>query len=175
MGCELQVGRGELLCREHRRSEWGREVAAAFREVMGHAVEAAKDGGRQREKAQELFRRRVSRGDYGGLFDKPVRKILGQGATEKSLDQELGVLRMMMARLVLEDDDPVRQALGLSRVRAAAARVLEQSSMVVQTDTLQDWIHKVLTELDAADREGREPDTQELKDVVRSKMGELGE
>ena len=132
---------GEMVCRAHRRSDWGNEVAAAFREVMSKAIVASEDDDQEeRVKTKELFRRRVARGDYGELFDEPVRRILEQGAEEKSLDQELAALRMMMARLVMDDEDPVRQALGLSRVTTAAARVLKtQNSMVAPMLARSPW------------------------------------
>jgi hypothetical protein len=103
----------------------------------------------ERRRVAEVFRRRVARGEYGGLFDEPVRRILAQAAEEKALDQELGALRFMMARLLMEDGDPVRQALGISRVATAAARIVKTGASIEEPrDTLQEWITEHLRELD---------------------------
>jgi hypothetical protein len=91
------------------------------------------------------------------LFDEPVRRILAQAAAEAGLDRELGALRLVLARLLMEDDDPVRQAVAVTRVATAARIVRTQAAVGGQRDTLQEWIHEVLTELDLAEREGRIP------------------
>jgi hypothetical protein len=88
------------------------------------------------------------------LFDEPVRRILEQAAEEKSLDQELGLLRMMMARLVVEEGDAVKQAMAMSRLATAAARVVKtQLEVGGGRDTLQEWISEVLKEVGPGARE----------------------
>ena len=137
---------------------WGKEVEKALRQVMSGAIAAGGQGGggtggqderEERERVREVFRRRVMRGEYGGLFDEPVRRILAEAAEEKVLDVELGALRMMLARLLMEDGDPVRQAEGVCRVATAAARIVKTGASIKRPrDTLQEWITEHLRELD---------------------------
>jgi hypothetical protein len=124
-----------MVCPDHRRSKVGREANRAVQAVMdaamaavrpGDGVEEAEVQGDQearRAAARAAFQRRVATGEYGELFDAPVRAILTQAGKATGLAQEMGALRYVLARVLAEEEDPVRQALGVSRVTSAAARV----------------------------------------------------
>jgi hypothetical protein len=151
---------------------------------MGRAMDAVDgqagrraDGqmdGDERARVREVFRRRVMRGEYGGLFDEPVRRILAEAAEEKGLDVELGALRLMMARLLMEDGDPIKQAVAISRVATAAARIVKTGAAIEEPrDTLQEWITEHLRELDR-EREIELAAGERARDGVRA-LGEGGE
>ena len=149
-GCERRVQPGWALCREHRRSEEGREARAAVarllddlgrpeRSALERGAESKRaarggDGAEGREEAAARrtaeFWQRVGRGDYGGLLDEPVRAVLAQAAKEQGLELEIGALRMILVRVLTEETDPVRQALGATRVaRTLGALVREHGEL----------------------------------------------
>jgi hypothetical protein len=62
-GCGKFVGRGEVVCGEHRRTEWGVEADRAVRRVVDEAMRAGRRAdGLAREGVAEEFRRRVASG-----------------------------------------------------------------------------------------------------------------
>ena len=72
------------------------------------------------------------------MCDEPVRRILAEAGGEQGLDREVGALRMVLARLLMEDGDAEGQALGVTRVALAVGRLMKiQNSMVKPRDTLQ--------------------------------------
>jgi hypothetical protein len=83
-------------------------------------------------RARGAFRRRIGRGDYGRLLEKPLQAVVRQAAAERSLDEEMAALRIAAKRLLLEEEDPARMALGLSRVTTALGRLLTQEQELVE-------------------------------------------
>ena len=76
----------------------------------------------RRRRAAAEFRDRIARGDFRGLFDPCLGRIIEQAAQERNLGQEIGALRVALARLLQEEDDPAKLALGVARLVSAAAQ-----------------------------------------------------
>ena len=120
-GCGRQVRPGRALCREHERGAYGREVEGAVgrpaRRVSAELAAPASrpfgksddepDRGRQRRAAKEFGRR------------------LAQAATEQGLAEEIGALRVMLAKLLTaEGEDPLRLAHGVARAAGVTVRAV---------------------------------------------------
>jgi hypothetical protein len=104
----------------------------------------------RRQRAAGEFRTRLDAGDYRGLFGERLAGVMEQAAAEAGVGDELAVLRIVMARLLAEEDDPVVLAKAISRVAAVsiqAARIQRAISGQV-AESLTDAITTILAELD---------------------------
>ena len=137
-GCERLVRPGRALCPDHERGAYGGEVEAAVgrlaRRVSAEFTASASrpfgkgddesDRERQRRAAVD-FGRRLERGDDGGLFEGRLRAVLAQAATERGLAEEIGALRVTLARLLTtEGEDPLRVAHAVARVAGVTVRAV---------------------------------------------------
>jgi hypothetical protein len=96
------------------------------------------------------FRARIEEGDYRRLLGAAMHSVIQQAAAEPGLDEEIGMLRVVLARLLVEEGDPAKLAAGAARiahvaVQAARARHALQGQ---QADNLTEAITQILTELD---------------------------
>ena len=96
------------------------------------------------------FRARIEEGDYRQLLGAALSSVIQQAAAPPGLDDEIGMLRVVLARLLVEEDDPAKLAAGAARiahvaVQAARARHVLQGD---QAENLTDAITQILTELD---------------------------
>jgi hypothetical protein len=151
-GCGRLVRPGKAMCRDHDRTEEARAVAEEVRK-MGVAVVRAVggQGGRgtdvERERAREGFRRGLERGEYRALVDGRVREVFAQAAEDGGLADEVGALRFVLMRLLAEEEDLGKLAMGVSRIATATARVLKtQEGLIGARDTLQEAIDQILEE-----------------------------
>ena len=130
-GCGRSVRPGAALCGEHERGAAARELEAAVGRIA-RRVERAFAAGREGETEMERqrragaeFRRGLERGDYGGLFDGRLREVMAQAAAERGLAEEIGALRVVLARLLAaENEDPLRVAHGVARVAGVTVRAM---------------------------------------------------
>lgn len=157
-GCARLVQPGKALCREHGRGEQGRDYDAAVRRlgklVAGSAAgagEASGSAGEREERTAAAFRRRLERGEYRGLFDARLREVMAQAATERGLADELGALRVVLARLLAEEEDVGKLAVGVARVARASAIVARAQWAVGgnAADELTEALMQALTALDS--------------------------
>ncbi len=165
MGCGRFVRAGETLCRGHGAAgnEGGREpatgVAAAGqpRRLAAVVVRRTADGeadgeeaGERRRRAGEAFRRRVEAGDSRGLFDRRLGEVIAQAAAERSLADEIGALRYVLARLLAEEEDPAKLAASVARVAGVAVQAARAQRAVTGdlADGLTAALTQILTELD---------------------------
>ena len=120
----------------------------------------------ERRRAAKEFGRRLERGDYGALFDGRLRAVMAQAATEQGLAEEIGALRVMLARLLTtEDGDPLRLAHGVARVAGVTVRAVRAQREIEGEagDELTRELMRALGELDGEDTEsGGEPETPEM-------------
>lgn len=98
----------------------------------------------------EEFQERLDAGDWRQLPSPALRAVIDQAGAEPGLDDEIGVLRVVLARLLAEERDPTKLAAGAARiasvaVQAARARHALQGQ---QAENLTDAIAQILTELD---------------------------
>ncbi|MDQ3693714.1 MAG: hypothetical protein M3464_08805 [Chloroflexota bacterium] len=134
-GCARSVRPGRVLCPAHARGAYGRELEAAIgrmaRQVEqaftaapepGVVVAAAPD---RRDEAVATFERRVARGEYGELFDARLREVMAQAAAERGIAEEIGALRVVLARLMTDPGiDPLQLAHGVARVAGTTVRAM---------------------------------------------------
>ena len=125
-----------------------RRVEDAFAARAGAAEED--EGGRRRVASD--FGRRLARGDYGGLFDGRLREVMAQAAAERGLAEEIGALRVVLARLLAtEGEDPRRVAHAVARVAGTTVRAVgAQRALEGEAgDGLAAALMQTLAELDA--------------------------
>jgi hypothetical protein len=70
--------------------------------------------------ATERFRERLARGEYRALFEPPLGDVLTQAAAERPLVNEIGALRVALARLLAEEEDASKLAAGVARIAVVA-------------------------------------------------------
>ena len=97
-GCGRFVARGTSWCREHQ------------------ADDAPVDRGPPGNDAADRFRERLSRGDFRGLLDQALWEAIATAGAERGLANEIGSLRVVLARLLAEEEDPGRLAQNAARV-----------------------------------------------------------
>jgi hypothetical protein len=155
-GCGRFVRAGEVVCADHRAAGEGRDAQVALRR-LAESVTARAEGGRreadgdeeERARAREGFRRRVERGDYRGLLDARLREVMAQAAEERGLREEIGALRFAMVRLLAEEEDAGKLALGVSRLANASARLARTQRELDQGhEPLNEAISEILRQLD---------------------------
>ena len=96
------------------------------------------------------FWERVESGDWRRLLGDGLGAVVRQAGSEPGLDEEIGMLRVVLARLLVEEADPAKLAAGVARiasvaVQAARARHALQGE---QAENLTEAIAQILTELD---------------------------
>ncbi|MGI8476986.1 MAG: hypothetical protein ACR2OO_11520 [Thermomicrobiales bacterium] len=116
-GCARRVAAGKVVCRDHARTAAGRAAADALLLVAGYLRNAAggagAGGGRDGDEGAagrwggegraEGFRRRLERGEYAGLFEGRMREVMAQAAAAPGLAEEIGILRVAMTAVLLEE------------------------------------------------------------------------
>ncbi|HEY8447214.1 MAG TPA: hypothetical protein VIL01_08910 [Thermomicrobiales bacterium] len=129
-GCGRFVRRGAEWCRAH-----------------GAADEEATD---ERQHAREEFRRRLAQGDYRQLFDADVQAVMAQAAAEPGLADEIGALRIVLARLLLEEADLGKLVAGVARLVSATTQAARaQRAIAGETGQgLTEAINRFLAELE---------------------------
>ena len=111
----------------------GRFVRAGMRHCRRHAgagsdsdadadSDADRGGWGEEEEASELFRRRLAAGEYRGLYGPELAAVLAEAGAERGLDDEIGALRVTLARLLVEERDPSRLAAAVARVAGIAVQ-----------------------------------------------------
>lgn len=138
--CSRFVRASEDFCPRHRPD------ANAF------ALIAAPD-----DEAADIFRERLERGQYRGLFDLNVQQVIDQAAaqvTEHGLIDELGALRMVLARILLEEQDLSRMVTNVTRVASVAVRAAQAQRVISgqAADGLTDALTTILVEVNGAKR-----------------------
>lgn len=105
----------------------------------------------------DAFRRRLAGGDYRGLFEEPLPEVMAQAAAERGLETEVGALRLVLARLLAEETDLGKLALGIARVTTASAR-LAQTRRALGDGATSEWEEAMQAALDDLDAEFAEED-----------------
>jgi hypothetical protein len=110
------------------------------------------ESGRRRA-AATAFRARLEAGDYRELFGGRLGELMARAAEEAGVTQELGALRIVMARLMEEEDDLIELAPLIARIASVsiqAARV--QRAMSGQlAESLTEALTTILAEMNGSD------------------------
>jgi hypothetical protein len=114
------------------------------------AERMAREDAERRAEAARVFRERLDDGDYRGLFGERLTGLMTQAAAEGGVDDEIAVLRIVMARLVAEEDDPVTLAKAISRVAAVSIQAAKARRAISGqlAEGLTDAITAILADLD---------------------------
>ena len=102
-GCGRFVARGTVWCRRHQ----GVDTLVD----RGPPVDDVND-------AADRFRERLGRGDYRALLEPALWEAISSAGAERGLTNEIGSLRVVLARLLVEEVDPGRLAQNAARVAA---------------------------------------------------------
>jgi hypothetical protein len=109
-----------------------------------------REGQERRAEAATAFRRRMESGDYRELFGERLRALMVQAAAEGGVADELAILRIVMARLVAEEDDPVTLAKAVARVAAVSIQAARAQRAIngQLADGLTDALTTILMEIE---------------------------
>jgi hypothetical protein len=69
-----------------------------------------------------LFRERLASGEYDAVIGEGLRRTLHDAAQDTTLEAEIGALRVALARLLHDEDNPIRLASGIARVAGVAVQ-----------------------------------------------------
>ncbi len=128
----------------NRCGDWRELGGGVWWAVRGRCEEAAcgrfvRTGDRRCARHRELddeagapaprFWQRLDAASYQALLGEALRAVLTQAAADRSLGDEIGALRVTLARLLVEEDDVAKLATNVARV----ARVAVQAAQVRAT------------------------------------------
>jgi hypothetical protein len=106
-GCGRFVARGDAWCGRHR-------VVMSAGDRGPPDIEAPEFPDESEPGA--IFRERLARGDYRSLLDPELWEVITAAGAERGLANEIGLLRVVLARLLVEESDPGRLAQNAARV-----------------------------------------------------------
>jgi len=81
--------------------------------------------GEERRAAAQAFRRQVARGDYAALFSSQMVNALGEEGKGYGLREEIGMMRVGMMRLLLEEESPSKMAHALAKLSFALGKSMQ--------------------------------------------------
>jgi len=129
MGCGRFVRRDDRWCVQHRQDDdRGPPDEERFADEVG-----------------SLFRERLARGDYRSLLDPELWEVIATAGAERGLTNEIGVLRMVLMRLVLEERDPSRLAQNTARI--AGVLVQAERAQRALSGELADGLAEAVTHI----------------------------
>jgi hypothetical protein len=120
-------------------------------ESESFAGRTAREERERRQEAAAAFRARLEAGDYRGLFGPSLNELMLQAAAENGVDDEIAILRIVMARLMAEEEDPVTLAKAISQVAAVSIQAARARRAITGklAEGLTDAMTSILTELAA--------------------------
>ena len=139
-GCSRFALRGHIVCSKHLRHP-------------GLIVSQPHTNGRDYADRSD-FQQRLERVDsYRDLLGPKLTRIMREAGQESGLTDEIGLLRLVMARVIDEEPDPVRLANAVSRLATVAVQAMRAQRVLTgqMADTLTDALTQILLELDATE------------------------
>ena len=134
-GCGRFVRAGAAYCMKHDVIDAGERMPVATAE------------------AQVRFRKRLERGEYAGLLDDNINRVITQAAkamSEQGLADEIGALRYALVRLLAEEQDASKLAANVARVASVTVQAA-RAQRAISGDVAQGLtsaLTQILTELD---------------------------
>ena len=131
-GCKRFAGVGVTTCFHHNNEDW----------------EAAGFG---RDPAGSRFLENIRSGTYRALAEEGVARVVAEAGAEPGLRAEIGLVRVALARLLEEEPDAGRFALGVARLVAVAvqaARVQRGLTEVAKAGAFVSVLQQALEERD---------------------------
>ena len=107
----------------------------------------------RRQAAAAEFRARLEAGDYRDLFEGRLAEVMAQAAEESGVGDELGALRIVMARLLAEEDDLLVLASSIPRVASVSIQAARAQRAISGqlAESLTDAITTILANLDGGE------------------------
>lgn len=104
----------------------------------------------ERQQPQDMFRRRLATGEYRRLLDEELQAVIAQAAAERGLADEIGALRVVLARLLLEEDDLTKLVAGVARLVSATTQAARAQRAIAGEvgSGLTEAINQFLAELE---------------------------
>jgi hypothetical protein len=101
------------------------------------------------DSAAAKFRARLESGDYRELLGDRLGEVMAQAAAEAGVGDELGALRIVMARLLTEEDDPVVLAPLIARIASVSIQAARAQRAIngQLAESLTEAITTILAEL----------------------------
>jgi hypothetical protein len=129
-GCERKAAVGSVVCAEHRDTALGEQTDREIIKLTQRLeVMARYEEGEEKRAAAQEFRRQVMRGDYAVLFSSEMLRTLTEAGKGYDLQPEIGMMRMAMLRLMLDEENPSRLAHGLAKLSGALGKSMERQAM----------------------------------------------
>jgi hypothetical protein len=134
-GCRAWAMRGAGYCRAH--------------QPVPDDVEQVEDERDRRDRAVEVFRRRLERGNYRELFDLHIAAVIAHADSEGSLADEIGALRLVLARVLAEEEDPARLATSIPHIVDAVVRAVRAQRTLsgAMAEDLTEALTQILLEM----------------------------
>jgi hypothetical protein len=66
------------------------------------------------------FQERLARGEYRALFEPSLNEVMHQAAEARALVDEIGAVRVALAKLLAEEEDASKLATGVARLASVA-------------------------------------------------------
>ncbi|MEZ4505436.1 MAG: hypothetical protein R2848_06050 [Thermomicrobiales bacterium] len=157
-GCERKAAMGSVVCQEHRDSALGEQTDREIVKMTQRLAEMAKyEEGEEKREAVRTFRRQVARGDYAALFSSEMVNALSEEGRGFGLQTEIGMMRVAMLRLMLEEENPSRMAHGLAKLSGALGKSMERQAewdkAARQARSYQQYLAAARTVAPAVDRD----------------------
>lgn len=118
------------------------------------------------EGAAAAFRRRLAEGDYRALYGPGIGETVARAAADPGLDDEIGALRVTLARLLLEEADAARLATAVARLAQVAVQAARVRRSLATEEP--DLIAAMLRRLDEEDEEDDEDGEGRRVEVPRA-------
>jgi len=102
----------------------------------------------------DYYRARLAQAEsYRDLLGPKLSRLMREAAEEQNLTDEIGMLRIVMARVMDEEHDPVRLANAVARLTNVAVMAMRTQRALSGelTDSLTDALTQILLELDASE------------------------
>ena len=99
------------------------------------------------------FQTRLESGDYRELLGERLGEVMAQAAAEAGVAEELGALRIVMARLLTEEDDLVVQAQLVARIASVSIQAARAQRAIngQMAESLTEALTSILTDLERSD------------------------
>ena len=99
------------------------------------------------------FRARLESGDYRELLGARLGEVMAQAAAEAGVTEELGALRIVMARLLTEEEDPVVLAPLIARIASVSIQAARAQRAISGqlAESLTEALTTILAELEGSD------------------------
>ena len=107
------------------------------------------------ENGHAAFRSRLATGDYETVIGSALRRVLLEAAAAPNLDEEIGALRVSLARLLQEERDPSRLAAGVARLTGVAVQAAKLRQGGADVDAIRAALERTLAEIDAEHQDGQ--------------------